>query len=190
MSIHSSSAAPDGRALSSAPRTQQGPEGRTLSGRGLGASPCSTWRGRVPPPWTAPEGHTVYNKRHSLFWCFQKSNCFQTQLRYKIQRKMRLIPIFPHKAKNIFRNYLPILTGRSSSVAPCNGASPDPGTAAQGRTGGSNLLPAIHELRRWPPSSVHPTDQQGSPGSPLVGLSGCVGVGGRMRGRQAWAESK
>lgn len=49
---------------------------------------------------TTPEDHTAYNKCHYLFRCFQKSKRFQTQLRYKIQHKMRFIPISHIKQKS------------------------------------------------------------------------------------------
>lgn len=81
--------------LTPTPRKQQGPR-----------------RGHRGEPWPVPTwlddtrgSHCIQQMPLFILTCLQKSKCFQTQLRYKIQHKMRFITISPIKQK-IFQKSL------------------------------------------------------------------------------------
>lgn len=99
--------------------------------------------------------HSVQQMPLFIFMCFQKSERSETQLRYKIQHKMRFIPIFPQKAKNFSEIVLPKLIGRSYfpplvTMASAPGSSTSPlgawevGMTLALRMTGDNHTP-------WPP---------------------------------------
>lgn len=145
-----------------APRTQCGPRGKTWPLRVLSEAlrvRLLTVAPGAPAGPTRPDStrgsHSVQQMPLFIFMCFQKSERSETQLRYKIQHKMRFIPIFPQKAKNFSEIVLPKLIGRSYFPPLVTMASaPGPSTSPLGawevgmtlalRMTGDNHTP-------WPP---------------------------------------
>lgn len=120
-------------------------------------SPLLTVAPGAPAGPTRPDStrgsHSVQQMPLFIFMCFQKSERSETQLRYKIQHKMRFIPIFPQKAKSFSEIALPKLIGRSyfpplPTMASAPGTSPrgawEVGTTLALRMTGGNRTP-------WPP---------------------------------------
>lgn len=87
-----------------------GPGGLTRGCQGLTPTPRKQQgprRGHRGEPWPVPTwlddtrgSHCIQQMPLFILTCLQKSKCFQTQLRYKIQHKMRFITISPIKQKN------------------------------------------------------------------------------------------